>query len=315
MTTGTGSAISVRGVSKQYGSGVRGVHALQPTDLEIANGEIFGLLGQNGAGKTTLVKILLDIVRPTTGETSILGKSSRHTQARSSVGYLPEDHRFPEYRTAAGMMDFYAALSGSPKHERRVRSGELLEQVGLADAGKKKIRGFSKGMKQRLGLAQALVHDPQVIFLDEPTDGVDPKGRAEIREVLTGLKRQGKTIFLNSHLLSEVEQVCDRVGILHRGTLVRCGATSELTRSEGMFSLTTQPEPDEATVAAVRELVVEVNVTGTELEVQIAREDDIDGVVDLLRSRGIGLRALSKKRLTLEQVFLQVIDEKVEGKS
>ncbi|MEQ8767092.1 MAG: ABC transporter ATP-binding protein, partial [Planctomycetota bacterium] len=244
---------------------------------------------------------------PTTGETAILGVLSGTTAARRPVGYLPEDHRFPEYRTAEGLIHFYGTLSGMPSAALRTRTAELLEQVGLSGAAQKKVRGFSKGMKQRLGLAQAMVHDPDVIFLDEPTDGVDPKGRAEIREVLSTLKQQGKTIFLNSHLLSEVEQICDRVGILHQGVLVREGATRELTRSEGSFVITTKPAPDEATLAALREKVVALTCEGDSLEVQIEREDDIDGVVDLLRSRSIGIRTLNGKKLTLEQVFLQVI--------
>ena len=230
MTTSTtaanatcADAIRVESVSKRYGRGAKAVDALRGASLAVRDGEIFGLLGRNGAGKTTLVKILLDIVRPSAGGASLLGRPVRDPGARHEVGYLPEDHRFAEYQTAESALDFYAMLSGVPRSLRRRRVPELLAMVGLGKDARRKIRGFSKGMKQRLGLAQALLHEPRVLLLDEPTDGVDPVGRAEIRDVLLQLKNEKRTVFLNSHLLSEVERLCDRVAILERGQVVREG--------------------------------------------------------------------------------------------
>src|SRR5204863_4264972 len=191
--------------------------------LTVERGHIFGLLGQNGAGKTTLIKILLGITRLTAGNASLLDEPAGSAAVRRRVGYLPEDHRFPDYHTGASLLDFYGALLDVPRRERARRIPEALEQVGLRGRMDYKIRTYSKGMKQRLGIAQALFHDPEVVFLDEPTDGVDPVGRREIRAIMARLKGEGKTLFLNSHLLGEVELVCDRVGILQEGELVREG--------------------------------------------------------------------------------------------
>ena len=171
------------------------------------------------------------------------------------------------------------------------------------------MRSFSKGMKQRLGLAQALVHDPSVLFLDEPTDGVDPVGRAEIRAVLERLKREGKTIFLNSHLLSEVEQICDRVGILDRGALVREGSIADLTRAELTFRIETAPPLDAEALRALEGLVLSATPAGKGHDLALAREEDVDAVIDRLRARGIGVRALEGKRFSLEEVFLEAVEE------
>ena len=311
-------AIAVDDVHKTYGRGSKAVTALAGVSLTVAQGEIFGLLGRNGAGKTTLVKTLLDLVRPDRGKTQLLGRSSREPGARQPVGYLPEDHRFPEYQTAESAIRFYGALSGVDRRTLRRRSAALLEQVDLVQAAHKKVRSFSKGMKQRLGLAQALVHDPDVLFLDEPTDGVDPVGRAEIRKVLEGQRALGRTIFLNSHLLSEVEQLCDRVGILDRGRLVREGSIEQLTRAGHVYRVRTVPAPDDAVVAAIRARVATFDLLpaddgGGSFEVGLADAAGIEIVVDLLRTHGLGLRHLVGKRISLEEVFLDAVDERGGG--
>lgn len=305
------AAILVDGLEKTYGSGSRAVAALRGVRLSVAPGEIYGLLGRNGAGKTTLVKILLDIVRPTGGEARLLGRETRDAETRRSVGYLPEDHRFPEHHTAETALLFYGSLSGLSPAECRARTPRLLDLVGLAAAAKRKVRSYSKGMKQRLGLAQALVHDPRVLFLDEPTDGVDPVGRAEIRAVLERLKAEGKTIFLNSHLLSEVERICDRVGILDRGQLVREGTMDDLTRADLAFRIETAPALDAAALGALAGLVLSAApaANGKGHELKVAREADIDAVIDRLRERGIGIRALDGKRFSLEEVFLGAVEK------
>lgn len=301
-------AVAVEDLHKTYGWGARAVPALRAVTIAVAPGEIYGLLGRNGAGKTTLVKVLLNIVRPSRGRATILGRPASSPAARQPVGYLPEDHRLPEYRTGEGLLHYYAALSGVGRAERRTRVPELLNLISLGGAATRKIRTYSKGMKQRLGLAQALVHNPQVLFLDEPTDGVDPVGRAEIRDLLLKLKQEGKTVFLNSHLLSEVERLCDRVGILEKGELVREGSIDALTHAGSVFSLTTIPPLDEAARAALAQIALKVEVAGDACNLELREDADVDRVVDLLRARQIGLRALSRKRSSLEDVFLSAVD-------
>ena len=306
--SGTVMAIRVEDVFKRYGWRAPGVEALRGVSLAVKPGEIYGLLGRNGAGKTTLVKLLLDIVRPTSGKLAVLDRPPKDPASRRPVGYLPEDHRFPDYHTGESAMHYYARLSNVPADLRRARIPELLKMAGLAEAGRRKIRAYSKGMKQRLGLAQALVHDPQILFLDEPTDGVDPVGRAEIRTILERLKGEGKTIFLNSHLLSEVERVCDRVGILEKGKLVREGTIDELTRTGCVFTVETAPPPGPEILEALKPLTVAAERTAEGLSVGLEKDSDVDRVVDLLRARGLSIRGLACKRLSLEEVFLDAVN-------
>jgi ABC-2 type transport system ATP-binding protein len=297
-------AIDVADVHKTFSGGVT---ALRGVTLEVAPGEIFGLLGQNGAGKTTLVKILLDLVRPTSGTSRLLGIPSRRVRSRREVGYLPEDHRFPDYHTGASALAYYGGLAGLSGSRLRARAREVLGLVDLAGAARRKIRSFSKGMKQRLALAQALLSEPQLLFLDEPTDGVDPVGRAQIRALLEEQKRLGRTIFLNSHLLSEVEQVCDRVAILDRGAIVRCGTVAELTQAHHTFTITTSAAVPPDVLAEVARLAIGAHANPDGIEVALAADGAIDAVIDLLRARGIGLRGLASKRQSLEEVFLESV--------
>jgi ABC-2 type transport system ATP-binding protein len=295
--------IETHDLRKRY----RGVEALRGVSIRVEPGEVYGLLGPNGAGKTTLVKILLGIVRGSGGGARLLGRPAGDAVARRRVGYLPEDHRFPGYHTAFSLLDFYGDLHGLPAADRRKRIPPALERVGLADRMHSKVRTFSKGMKQRLGVAQALFHGPELVFLDEPTDGVDPLGRREIRAILQDLKARGVTVFLNSHLLSEVEQLCDRVAILQRGLLAREGTVADLTRQRNLYVLGLadgQPFPaDELRAAGY-----EVRPAGVYWELALHDGQSIDPVVDLLRGRGLGLRHLVEKRQTLEEAFLQTVD-------
>jgi ABC-2 type transport system ATP-binding protein len=287
---------------KQYGK----IEALKGVSLSVESGEIFGLLGQNGAGKTTLVKILLGITRATSGEASLLGDPAGTAAVRRRVGYLPEDHRFPDYHTGFSLLDFYGALLSVPRKDRVRRIHESLEMVGLKGRMFYKIRTYSKGMKQRLGVAQAIFHDPEVIFFDEPTDGVDPVGRREIRALLQRLKDQGKTIFLNSHLLGEVELICDRVGILQSGELIREGSIASLTRQKGFFVIGLAPGQNFPRDDVVQQ-GYEVTRNGDFWEVVLTDGQSIDPVLDLLRSRGLGLRHLVEKRQTLEDLFMETV--------
>src|SRR5205809_609435 len=218
-------AIDLTHVEKIY----RGrVYALRGIEMRVGCGEIFGLLGPNGAGKSTLVKIMMTVVRPTRAEGSILGRPIGHKPTLARVGYLPENHRFPRYLTGRQTLEFFAALAKVTRREARRRAVELLEVVGMRDWADRKVSTYSKGMMQRVGLAQAMMNNPDLILLDEPTDGVDPVGRRDIRDVLLRLREQGKSVFVNSHLLSELEMVCDRVAILVGGRVVRHGTIDEL---------------------------------------------------------------------------------------
>jgi ABC-2 type transport system ATP-binding protein len=274
--------------------------------LQVESGEIFGLLGQNGAGKTTLVKILLGITKATSGEAQLLGEAAGTAAVRKQVGYLPEDHHFPDYHTGFSLLDFYGTLLAVPRRERRPRIAEVLGMVGLKGRMHYKIRTYSKGMKQRLGIAQAILHDPEVIFLDEPADGVDPVGRREIRAIMQKLKSAGKTIFLNSHLLGEVELICDRVAILQRGEMIREGDIASLTRRKGLFVVGVA-EGQTFPRAEVEKHGYHVRHVDGMWEIGLNDGQSIDPVIDLLRARGLALRHLVEKRQTLEELFVETV--------
>ena len=231
--------IDLANVEKVYkGRFGRGrVHALRGIDMRVHRGSVFGLLGPNGAGKSTLVKILMTVIRPTRCNGTFLGAPIGNKATLRRVGYLPEHHRFPDYLTAAQVLDFFGALSDVPRAVRKRRAGELLDLVGLTNWTDKKVRGFSKGMRQRLGIANSLMSDPDLVVLDEPTDGVDPVGRRDIRNVLARIRDEGRTVFLNSHLLSELEMICDRVAILVQGVVSSQGTIEELTRDSRRYEV------------------------------------------------------------------------------
>ena len=272
--------IATANLVKQY----KKIEALKGVTLQVEKGEIFGLLGQNGAGKTTMVKILLGITKPSFGEARLLGEPAGTSAVRQRVGYLPEDHRFPDYHTGSSLLDFYGTLLSVPREHRRKRIDEVLELVGLRGRMHYKIRTYSKGMKQRLGIAQAIFHEPEVIFLDEPTDGVDPVGRREIRELMQQLKERGTTIFLNSHLLGEVELICDRVAILQQGQVIREGDVATLTRHAGHVhdrpgAGQTFPRDE------IEKAGYPTTARGDLWEVGVEDGKNIDPVIDLLRGR------------------------------
>jgi ABC-2 type transport system ATP-binding protein len=297
------SVIETIDLRKRY----KKIEALKGVSIKVEKGEIYGLLGQNGAGKSTLVKILLNIVRRSGGEAFMLGEAVGNTSARKRVGYLPEDHRFPEYHSGYSLLRFYAGLYGLSRSNAEPRIQGMLELVGLKGRMHSKIRTYSKGMKQRLGLAQAMFHDPELIILDEPTDGVDPVGRREIRAIMTQLKERGKTIFLNSHLLGEVELICDRVGILQRGVMIREGDIATLTKQKGHFQIgladnQTLPE------AELQQRGYTVRRDGLYWEVGVQDGQTIDAVVDLVRERKFNLRHLVEKRQSLEDLFMETVE-------
>lgn len=298
------SVVSTADLRKTYGR----IEALKGVSLRVEPGQIFGLLGQNGAGKSTLIKILLGIVRKTDGEANLLGEPAGTSSVRRKVGYLPEDHQFPQYHTASSLLDFYGQLYGLGRADRRKRGLEALEIVGLRKRMDYKVRTYSKGMKQRLGIAQAIFHDPQVIFLDEPTDGVDPVGRKEIRDLMTQLRGEGRTIFFNSHLLSEVEMVADQVAILHQGEVVRQGTVADLTKQEGRYVIGLAPGQT-FPVEDVTRLGFRAEPAGDHHEVIVGTSlDGIDAVMRLLVEKGLSVRHLLAKKQTLEDVFVRMVE-------
>jgi ABC-2 type transport system ATP-binding protein len=232
-SAGEAPVIQTHNLSKTYRTGfwlVQRIRSLIAVDLSVYPGETFGLLGQNGAGKTTLLKTLLGIVRPSKGHATLLGKPLGDRKIKQRIGYLPENPYFYDYLTGWEILEFTGGLFQIPAKVQKARIPELLDLVGLStqDARKKQLRRYSKGMLQRIGLAQALINDPELVFLDEPMSGLDPLGRYQMREIILSLKRKGKTIFFNSHILSDVEKVCDRVAILDKGELICEGSLDDL---------------------------------------------------------------------------------------
>ena len=291
----------------------RSVRALDGMDLEVAPGEIFGLLGPNGAGKTTLVKILLSVVRATEGVAELYGVPVSNPKSRQRIGFLPENHRFPDFLTAYQMMDLYGRFSDVPGDVRKKRIPELLELVNMSEWSGTKIRKFSKGMMQRVGIAQALINDPDLIFLDEPTDGVDPIGRREIRDVLLVLKEQGKTIFLNSHLLSEVEQMCTSVAILNKGKKIREGTVDDLTRVEAHFDLYTTPIP-ETTLMPLQARFSFKPMDAQPQDKALASyrlnggdRARLNELIDALRQAQVEIDEVRPMRVSLEEKFVEVV--------
>lgn len=301
MTEMTNWAIDLIGVRKTYRGGIE---ALRGVNIQVGRGEIFGLLGPNGAGKTTLVKIMMTVVRPTRAMGTILGRPLGNRGKLARIGYLPENHHFPPYLTGAQLLDYYAAMAKVPKALRHKRARELLERVGMEAWASMRIEKYSKGMMQRLGLAQALMNDPELIVLDEPTDGVDPMGRRDIRELLLELKKAGKTIFINSHLLSELEMVCDRVSILVGGLVARQGSLRELTEQSLEYRIVAA-----GGLEKVADRVREMHGKIVDGAIVVSGHDvaEVNGFIDLLRGAGILIESVQRRRFSLEDVFVEAI--------
>jgi ABC-2 type transport system ATP-binding protein len=300
-------AIRLEEVSKTYKGRLGGpvITALDNVSLEVQPGEVFGFLGANGAGKTTTVKILLKLARPTSGRVYLYGHPPGGA-VRNRIGYLPEAPYFYDFLTPVELLGFYASIFGIPGHERRRRIDAVLSRVGIADRADSTIRTFSKGMTQRVGLAQALLNDPDVLFLDEPTSGLDPLGRREIRDIILDLKEHGKTLFVNSHLLSEVELVCDRVAILKRGRLMRIGTVDELVSREGVEVVvsangSTLPHNLEAWLMPPEQ----TDERGTQ-RLLVPGEAEVPGALKALLDAGAHIVSVNPHRDTLEDVFVRI---------
>ncbi len=311
------SAIEVSGLRKVYKSGLfaqKRFQSLAGVDLHVQRGEVFGLLGPNGAGKTTLIKILLGIIRPSGGQATVLGERAGSKAARQHIGYLPENLNFASHQTAIRAMKFYGRLSRLDETTIRKRSAELIELVGLKGRDRELVTRFSKGMRQRLGLAQAMLHDPDLLIMDEPTDGLDPVGRSQIRQLITLLKERGKTVFLNSHILQEVELVCDRVAILVAGQLRGIGRPRDLSEQfhGSLGERVTLELSGEATSleqfakTTTGEFMPMPNGRCT-LALSVENQSEVDQLIDRLRQAQISLFKLERTRPSLEQVFLSMV--------
>lgn len=323
----TNSVVVANDLSKAYSKGWlvrRPFQALQHVNLEVRRGEVFGLLGPNGAGKTTLIKLLLGIIHPTSGRAKVLDESAGSLAARRRIGYLPENLVFPRHHTGEGALYFYGRLSGLSDSVIKKRIGPLLDLVGLAGRQREYVRKYSKGMRQRLGLAQAMLHEPEVLILDEPTDGLDPLGRSQIRDLIERLRVDGKSVFLNSHILQEVELVCDRVAIMAHGRIRAVGAIDELIErysKQNQLSVTIEVAGSEARcrqvfvgpqVQSFDSLLVTDSNTGEGNQryravLSLEQQVESDQWVDRIRQSGLSLLKLERHRLKLEEIFLQLV--------
>jgi ABC-2 type transport system ATP-binding protein len=275
--------IEISNLTKVYkaGFGVKPVKALDDVTCDIRTGEVFGLLGPNGSGKTTTIKILLGLLFPTSGTCSIFGKPPSDVAVKARLGFLPEESYLYRFLNAQETLDFYGALSGISRAERRKRAESLIEKVGLSEAAKRPLREYSKGMARRIGLATCLIGDPELVILDEPTSGLDPIGTREIKDLILELKSRGRTVLLSSHLLADVEDVCDRIMILAKGKRAALGAVSELlARSDRLEMVFSAMSPEE-----------------------------IEDLKKYIEARGNRVIAIGKQRRKLEDLFLEVVSE------
>lgn len=316
-------AIVSQSLGKIYSEGLFGgakFQALSDVSFRVQQGEIFGLLGPNGAGKTTFIKILLGIIRKTSGYASMMGHPAGSQAGRKLVGYLPEHLRIAPHLNGYTALEYYGNLSQVPSAVIREKRDRLLELVGLADRAKDRCRKYSKGMLQRLGLAQALLHEPKLLILDEPTDGLDPQARAEMRQIIRRLKGDGVTIFLNSHLLQEVEMVCDRVAILDRGKLRYSGLVSEIgefvkqlggqaaTEVRLQLELAGSPEQLNAALTGTTYASIPKGTEGAVMvKLTVPSQADVDQLIDRLRQEKISIHGLLREQVTLEDAFLKLV--------
>lgn len=306
------SVISIENLRKEYlpkSFSKNKILALDGVSFEVGEGEIFGLLGPNGAGKTTLIKVLLGITFPTSGKGKLFEQEINNVKIKSRVGYLPENHSFPNYFTGEQVLYHFGKLSGMSSDEVKIKADEYLEIVGMKEWRKVKIRKYSKGMMQRIGLAQAMINNPDLIFLDEPTDGVDPIGRKEIRDVLIKLKSQGKTIFLNSHLLSETEIICDRVAILNKGKLVKEGRVDDITSTDS-YAFATSELDDEVYNVLLNNYKAIIQSKNYFL-IPAKNLEEVNKIIDFIRSKNILIQSVSKEKITLESKFINLIEHKL----
>jgi ABC-2 type transport system ATP-binding protein len=288
------------------------VRAVRSVSFKIRRGEIFGLVGPNGAGKSTTIKMLLGLVRPDRGGIRMFGQKIDDVSLRNRIGYLPENPMLYEHLNAVELLDFYGGLFGMPRRKRRERSVELLETVGLSHALDRPVAKFSKGMKQRAGIAQALINDPDLVILDEPQSGLDPVGRREIRDLVLDLRRSGKTILFCSHILPDVQDICDRVAVMHQGEVRNIGFLHELVGSETLYhELYVRHWQDEYR-SALGEAALEVIRIGELTRIHLAGDAKIEAIIAGLSEKGVQIESLQPHKESLEDVFIRGMDDQAD---
>ncbi len=300
-------AIEIIGLTKDYPVGFwrkRMRRSLDSLTLQVEEGEIFGFLGPNGAGKTTTLKLLMGLIFPTAGTARIRGCSIDDVRMHQDIGYLPEQPYFYDYLTARELLDYYARFSNYSASERRERVERFLDRVGLASAGNVQLRKYSKGMLQRAGIAQAILHDPKVIFLDEPMSGLDPVGRREVRDIIVDLKKQGRTVFFSTHILSDAEMLCDRVGVLSGGKLQGVGAPADIVSVEVHAMEILFEERGKRPLP--KELKEKATTMGGRYRVEVA-EAELYPTLAQLESCNARILSISPVRPTLEDYFLRLV--------
>lgn len=297
-------AIEARDLEKVFGAKV----AVRGLSLVVGRGEIFGFLGPNGAGKSTSIKMLLGLVRPTSGEAFVLGAPVANTEVRRRIGFLPEDFRFYDWVTATELVELHGRLCGMSERRLRTRVPEVIDLVGLGPHRDRRLRGFSKGMLQRIGLAQALVHEPDVIFLDEPTSGLDPMGRRMVRDILRAQRDRGATVFLNSHLLGEIEVTCDRVVFIKEGVVV---ANQDLRDSaaSALRLVVRGRQLSDQVIAALAPWVTSPRLDAETLAMTVRSRDVIPDVVRSLVASGVDVFEVTPERIPLEELFVKIMGE------
>lgn len=295
-------AIETNALRKVFGDNV----AVRGLTLTVEQGEVFGFLGPNGAGKTTSIKMLLGLVAPTAGAAWLLGAPLGDRQTRAKIGFLPEHFRFHDWLTAQEFMTLHGELYGMTAEARRRRIADLLERVGLTPFRDKQLRTFSKGMLQRVGLAQALLNEPALVFLDEPTSGLDPVGRRLVRDIIGDLRRQGTTVFLNSHLLSEIEITCDRVAFIKHGEVLRVSALKGLVTGETSVTIHAAGLTDDM-ATGLRAWGQDVRVDGEQVTLAVADDQALPQIARYLVEQGAALYAMTPQRLSLEDLFIQIV--------
>ncbi len=301
--------IEIKDLTKIFNPGkTNEVRALDGVSLNVPKGVVFSLLGPNGAGKTTLVKILLGISHPTGGNVLLFGEDFGKIDLKKRIGYLPENHKFPPYLKGEKLLKFIADLYGYSPANLEDRITEMLDIVEMRKWRKTKIKNYSKGMMQRLGLAQAILHDPDLIILDEPTDGVDPIGRKKIRDLIIELKNQGKTIFVNSHLLSEVEMISDSIAILNKGKVVYTGTVEKLTTQKQIYEITLNREFDEYIKFKLEGFNI-IESTGKKFKIKISKETELQRMQTILRENNYLLLGLNQVKSSLENEFISLIEK------
>lgn len=301
--------VELRNVRKEYPTGWGGtILALDDVSFEVYRGEIFGLVGPNGSGKTTTLKLILGLIFPTSGEVKVFGSSPFDISVKNRIGFLPDGPYFYDFLNADELLDFYGRLFGYSKSEREERIEQLLELVGMKRFRKMPLRNYSKGMMQRIGLAQALINDPDLLLLDEPTTGIDPIGAHDIKQLMLQLREQGKTIFLCSHLLADVQMICDRVVILNLGRVIRKGTVKELLEPTAVTEIVVRDVSDEV-FERIRGLEVAIEKKDGDVVFRLSEHDRVPEVIDVIRSCNGHVVSITRVTETLEDVFIKAVRE------